>query len=134
MAKRRRKDELAKEDIENIDGNLRSRTAQDPQEAARPEVDREHVHAEMAGEAEKVNAAWLEEQEQEPSRDMGQNPSAPSEPRGDKAHDEFHDSELPPPPQERRARATADRSKRVKDKNTGIKGRDASGKKHARSR
>ncbi|HYG77866.1 MAG TPA: hypothetical protein VEK08_22865 [Planctomycetota bacterium] len=46
-------------------------------------------------------------------------------------HDEFHDSELPPPPQIRRARTTADPSKKVKDKNTGIKHRDASGKKHS---
>jgi len=128
MAKRRRKDELAREEPEMVDGNLRSRTAQDPEEAARPEIQREHVHPEMAVEAEKVSAAWLDE------IDASKNPTAPSEPRGDKAHDEFHDSELPPPPQLRRARSTADPRKRVKDKNTGIKGRDASGKKHARSR
>jgi hypothetical protein len=46
-------------------------------------------------------------------------------------HDAFHDSAEPPPPQLRRARSTTDPSKAVKDKNTGIKGRDASGKKHS---
>jgi hypothetical protein len=43
----------------------------------------------------------------------------------------LHDSEEPPPPQLRRARSTSDPSKKVKDKNTGIKGRDVSGKKHS---
>jgi hypothetical protein len=43
----------------------------------------------------------------------------------------LHDSEEPPPPQLRRARTTSDPSKKVKDKNTGIKGRDSSGKKHS---
>ena len=43
----------------------------------------------------------------------------------------LHDSEEPPPPQLRRARSTSDASRKVKDKNTGIKGRDASGKKHS---
>jgi hypothetical protein len=77
----------------------------------------EYVHSEMADEAVKVHAAWLDEHEI-------------SEPKA--SHDELHDSEKPPQPQLRRARSTVDRSKRVKDKNTGIKGRDASGKKHAR--
>jgi hypothetical protein len=45
-------------------------------------------------------------------------------------HDALHDSVEPPPPQLRRARSTSDPSKGVKDKNRGIKGRDASGKKH----
>ena len=45
-------------------------------------------------------------------------------------HDALHDSVEPPPPQLRRARSTSDPSKAVKDKNRGIKGRDATGKKH----
>jgi hypothetical protein len=49
----------------------------------------------------------------------------------DSQQPELHDSEEPPPPQLRRARSTSDPSKKVKDKNTGIKGRDASGKKHS---
>jgi len=45
---------------------------------------------------------------------------------------ELIDSEQPPPPQLRRARSSADPARKVKDKNTGIKHRDASGQKHAR--
>src|SRR5437764_396167 len=52
-------------------------------------------------------------------------------PPPEEQRDEFHDSELPPPPQLRRARATADPAHRVRDKNTGIKNRDASGAKQA---
>lgn len=42
----------------------------------------------------------------------------------------FRDSELPPPPQLRRARSTSDPARSPRDRNTGIKNRDASGAKH----
>ena len=42
----------------------------------------------------------------------------------------FIDSEEPPPPQLRRARSNRDPAHKVLDKNTGIKHREASGKKH----
>jgi len=118
-------DELKPQDYQNETEVMNRRMPHVPFVDARPESSSAPapVHPEMADEAEKVSAAWLDDQ------------AAPPEQRSDKEeHDEFHDSELPPPPQLRTARSTADRSKRVKDKNTGIKDRDASGKKQARSR
>lgn len=107
----------------HVHGNLRSRAAQKPEMAAKEDVSgkeeigavNENVWGEMADEAAKVNAAWLDAEPQ-------------NEKNGDA--DAVVDSVEPPTPQLRRARSTRNTSKKVKDKNTGIKGRDASGKKH----
>jgi hypothetical protein len=94
-----------------IDGNLRSREAQRPEFAKR-----------IAESENSVSAKPYRHIENEMS----------SSQRSSDPHDEFHDSEKPPPPQLRTTRSTSHRSKRAKDKNSGIKGRDASGKKHVR--
>ena len=80
---------------------------------------RENVEKEMAAAETPYNSAIPALESGEMTDEIIPSPSAA-----------LHDSEEPPPPQLRRARSTRDPSKKVKDKNTGIKGRDSSGKKH----